>query len=212
MTPCFDSGVFKRIKDHEHFQRVRVGFDTIECDYRYRFRAYPSDPAPIDKTEYACYSQDITYRTGAASGTRDLIVCGHINICIARPAPAPRSPSSVFARIVSRENQRCVTPTELHNYIATYERSFDSLPIRWYYAWRQEWRLCNPASHAPRLRRAVKGHAVAQREKSTWTARNTNHTSPSPSPRGSWRGSHSTSRIASRTRPCLSSRRLSIAD
>ena len=30
MKPYLDSGVFRKIKDQEHFKRVRVAFDTIE--------------------------------------------------------------------------------------------------------------------------------------------------------------------------------------
>ena len=32
MKPILDFGVFRRIKDHEAFRRVRVAFDTIEWD------------------------------------------------------------------------------------------------------------------------------------------------------------------------------------
>ena len=32
MKPILDFGVFRRIKDHEAFRRVRVVFDTIEWD------------------------------------------------------------------------------------------------------------------------------------------------------------------------------------
>ncbi len=32
MKPILDFGVFQRIKDYDHFKRVRVAFDTIEWD------------------------------------------------------------------------------------------------------------------------------------------------------------------------------------
>jgi len=32
MRPYLGFGVFQRIRDYEHFQRVRVAFDTIEWD------------------------------------------------------------------------------------------------------------------------------------------------------------------------------------
>ncbi len=32
MKPYLDFGVFQKIKEYEHFQRVRVAFDTIEWD------------------------------------------------------------------------------------------------------------------------------------------------------------------------------------
>lgn len=32
MKPILDFGVFRRIKDHEAFKRVRVAFDTVEWD------------------------------------------------------------------------------------------------------------------------------------------------------------------------------------
>ncbi len=32
MKPYLDFGVFQKIKDFEHFKRVRVAFDTIEWD------------------------------------------------------------------------------------------------------------------------------------------------------------------------------------
>lgn len=32
MKPYLDFGVFQKIRDYEHFQRVRVSFDTIEWD------------------------------------------------------------------------------------------------------------------------------------------------------------------------------------
>lgn len=32
MKPYLDFGVFQRIKDYEHFKRVRVAFDTIQWD------------------------------------------------------------------------------------------------------------------------------------------------------------------------------------
>jgi len=35
-----------------------------------------AESKPIDKTEYVCYSQNITFRTGAASGTRCLTCAG----------------------------------------------------------------------------------------------------------------------------------------
>ncbi len=32
VRPYLDFGVFQRIRDHEHFRRVRVAFDTIAWD------------------------------------------------------------------------------------------------------------------------------------------------------------------------------------
>ncbi len=32
MTPYLDFGVFKRLKDFEQFERVRVAFDTVEWE------------------------------------------------------------------------------------------------------------------------------------------------------------------------------------
>jgi hypothetical protein len=32
MKPFLDFGIFKKIKDHDEFRRVRVAFDTIEWD------------------------------------------------------------------------------------------------------------------------------------------------------------------------------------
>ncbi|MHC4175993.1 MAG: DUF2442 domain-containing protein [Planctomycetota bacterium] len=32
VRPYLEFGVFQKIKDHEHFKRVRVAFDTIEWD------------------------------------------------------------------------------------------------------------------------------------------------------------------------------------
>ncbi|MFH1265017.1 MAG: DUF2442 domain-containing protein [Planctomycetota bacterium] len=32
MRPYLDFGVFQRIRDYEHFKRVRVAFDTVQWD------------------------------------------------------------------------------------------------------------------------------------------------------------------------------------
>ena len=32
MKPYLDFGVFRKIRDHEHFKHVRVAFDTIQWD------------------------------------------------------------------------------------------------------------------------------------------------------------------------------------
>jgi len=32
MTPYLDFGVFRRIRDFEHFKRVRIAFDTVEWE------------------------------------------------------------------------------------------------------------------------------------------------------------------------------------